>query len=71
MVIHKYEYAHEVVLTLKLGVYPDSAGILEAYRQGRMEAIAQLGAYTLCLAALVRSALALIRSIRKAWKAWS
>jgi hypothetical protein len=65
MVIHQYEHAHEVVLTLKLGVYPDSDGVLEADRQGRMEAIAQLGAYTLCLAALVGSALALVRSIRK------
>ncbi len=35
--------------------------ILEAYRQGRMEAIAQLGAYTLCLAAFVGSALGLVR----------
>lgn len=66
MVIHQYEHAHAVVLTLKLGVYPDSGGVLEAYRQGRMEAIAQLGAYTLCLAALVDSALGLARSIRKA-----
>ena len=65
MVIHEYDHAHEVVLTLKLGVYPDSADVLEANRQGRMEAIAQLGAYTLCLAALVGSALALVRSIRK------
>jgi hypothetical protein len=65
MVVHEYEHAHEVVLTLKLGVYPDSAGVLEAYRQGRMEAIAQLGAYTLCLAASVGSALGLVRSIRK------
>lgn len=65
LVIHEYEHTHEVVLTLKLGVYPDSAGVLEAYRQGWMEAIAQLGAYTLCLAALVGSALALARSIRK------
>jgi hypothetical protein len=64
-VVHEYEHAHEVVLTLKLGGYPDSAGVLEAYRQGRMEAIAQLGAYTLCLAALVGSALGLVRSIRK------
>jgi len=65
LVIHEYEHAHEVVLTLKLGVYPDSAGVLEANRQGRIEAIAQLGADTLCLAALVGSALALVRSIRK------
>jgi hypothetical protein len=40
LVIHEYEHAHEVVLTLKLGVYPGSAGVLEANRQGRMEAIA-------------------------------
>jgi len=64
-VVHEYEHAHEVVLTLKLGVYPDSAGVLEAYRQGRMEAIAQFGAYTLCLAALVGSALGLVGSNRK------
>jgi hypothetical protein len=65
MVVHEYQHANEVVLTLKLGVYPDSAGVLEAYRQGRMEAIAQLGAYTLCLAALVVVALGIVRSIRK------
>ena len=65
MVVHQYEHAHEVVLTLKLGVYPDPAGVLEAYHQGRMEAIAQLGAYTLCLAALVGLAVGLLRSIRK------
>jgi hypothetical protein len=65
MVVHEYEHAHEVVLTLKLGVYPDSAGVLEADRQGRMEAIAQLGAYTLCLAVSVGSALGLVRSTRK------
>ncbi len=64
LVIHEYEHAHEVVLTLKLGVDPDSAGVHEAHRQGRIEGIAQLGAYTLCLAALVASALALVRSIR-------
>jgi hypothetical protein len=65
MVIHEYDHAHESVLTLRLGVHPDSAGVFETYRQGRMEAVAQLGAYTLCLAALVSSALALIRSIQK------
>ncbi len=65
MVVHEYEYAQEVVLTLKLGGYPDSAGVLEADRQGRMEALAQLGAYTLCFAALVGSALGLVRSTRK------
>ena len=32
LVIREYEHAHEVVLTLKLGVYPDSAGVLEANR---------------------------------------
>lgn len=61
-----YEHAHEVVLTLKLGVYPDSAGALKAYRQGRMEANAQLGAYTLCLAVLVGSVIGLARSLRRA-----
>jgi len=66
MVVHEYQHAHEFVLTLKLGVYPDSAGVLEAYHQGRMEAIAQLGAYTLCLAALVGLALGLVRSTRSA-----
>ena len=65
MVVLEYEHAHEMVLTLKLGGYPDSAGVLEADRQGRMEAIAQLGAYTLCLAALVGSALGFVRSVRK------
>ena len=65
MIVHEYEHAHEVVLTLKLGEYPDSAGVLDAYRQGRMDAFAQLGAYTLCLAALVGLAVGLVRSIRK------
>jgi len=51
----------------ELGAYPDTGGVLQAHRQGRMEAIAQLGAYTLCLAALVGSVPGLVRSIRQAW----
>jgi hypothetical protein len=64
LIIQEYQHAHLVVLTLKLGAYPDPAGVLEADRQGRMEAIAQLGAISICLAMLIGSALALIRSIR-------
>jgi len=64
LIRHEYEHAHEVVLALKVGAYPGSAGILEADRQGQLEAYAQLGAYSVSLALLVGSALGLKRSFR-------
>ena len=64
LILHEYEHAHEVVLTLKIGAYPDSAGVLEADRQGRLEAYAQLGAYSVSLALLIGSVLGLKGSFR-------
>jgi len=55
LILDEYQHTHEVVLTLKLGAYPDSAGVPEADRQGRMEAYAQLGAYSVSLALTIGS----------------
>lgn len=57
LIRHEYEHAHEVVLMLKIGADPDPSGLLEADRQGRMEAYAQLGAYSICVVLFVASAL--------------
>jgi len=64
LISHKYQHADEVVLMLKLGADPDSAALLEADRQGRMEGYAQLGAYSVSLALLILSVLGLLRSFR-------
>jgi hypothetical protein len=39
--------------------------VLEAHRQGRMEAFAQIGAYSICIVIFVASALGLSRIARK------
>ena len=65
LILHSYEHFHEVVMILKLGAYPNPDGVLEAYRQGRMEAFAQIGAYSICIVIFVASALGLSRIARK------
>jgi hypothetical protein len=65
VILHSYEHFHEVVLILKLGAYPNPDGVLEAHRQGRMEAFAQIGAYSICIVIFVASALGLSRIVRK------
>ena len=65
LIRHEYEHSHEVVLILKTGAYPDPSGLVEADHQGRMEAYAQLGAYSMCVALFVASALGLLKRFRK------
>jgi len=64
LISHEYQDANEVVLMLKLGANPDSTGLLEADRQGRLEAYAQRGTYSVSVALLIGSPFGLLRIFR-------